>query len=29
MGGGFYQLGFRLVEQLAAGDYPELAKLGF
>jgi hypothetical protein len=29
MGGGFYQLGFRLVEQLAAADYPELDKLDF
>ena len=29
MGGGFYQLGFRLVEQLVAADYPELAKLDF
>ena len=27
MGSGFYQLGFRLVEQLAAADHPELAKL--
>jgi hypothetical protein len=29
MGGGFYQLGFRLVEQLTAADYPELDKLDF
>ena len=29
MGGGFYQLGFRLVEQVPATDYPELDKLDF
>jgi hypothetical protein len=27
MGGNFFQLGFRITERLAPGDYPELAKL--
>jgi hypothetical protein len=29
MGGGFYHLGFRLVEHLAASDYPKLDPLDF
>lgn len=29
MGGGFYQLGFRLIEIVHAGDYPELRSLSF
>ena len=29
MGGGFFQLGFRMTERLHATDYPELAKLAF
>jgi hypothetical protein len=27
MGGGFFQLGFQMLEVLAVGDYPELASL--
>jgi hypothetical protein len=29
MGGGFFQIGFRLMTRLHASDYPELAKLVF
>ncbi len=29
MGGGFFQLGFRMTERLQLGDHPELAKLVF
>jgi hypothetical protein len=29
MGGGFFQLGFRMTERLQTPDYPELAKLVF
>jgi len=29
MGGGFYQLGFRLTEKLASGDFPELDAVEF
>ena len=29
MGGGFYQLGFRLTEIVSPSDYPALASLGF
>jgi hypothetical protein len=29
MGGGFFQIGFRLTERLHVGDYPELAKIVF
>ncbi len=29
MGGGFFQVGFRMIEMLPSGDYPELAKLVF
>ena len=29
MGGGFFQLGFRMTERLQTADYPELAKLVF
>ena len=29
MGGGFFQLGFRMTERLHSTDYPELAKLVF
>lgn len=28
MGGGFYQLGFRLIEKLCASDHPELQEMG-
>lgn len=29
MGGGFFQLGFRMTEIVSAGDYPELEAAGF
>jgi len=29
MGGGFFQLGFRMTERLNSADYPELAGLVF
>ncbi len=29
MGGGFFQLGFRMTERIHAADHPELAKLAF
>ncbi|MGA2254087.1 MAG: hypothetical protein ABSG53_05440 [Thermoguttaceae bacterium] len=29
MGGGFFQLGFRMTQRLHSADYPELAKLVF
>ena len=29
MGGGFFQLGFRMTERLHSADYPELAKVVF
>ena len=29
MGGGFFQLGFRLIERLVVGDHPELESLEF
>ncbi len=29
MGGGFFQIGFRMTERLVSADYPELAKLVF
>ena len=29
MGGGFFQLGFRMTERLQPADHPELAKLVF
>ena len=29
MGGGFFQLGFRLLEVVSAGDYPGLESVNF